>query len=218
MKLLQYSKSLVTCMVLFSLSVAVTQAQVAVNSKQHSAPDSFLVRFETTTGNFEVKAYRSWSPLGVDRFYNLVKQEFYDSTCLFRVQPEYVVQFGIHDDPETNKVWEKDPIPDEPVKVSNEEGTVAYAREGKNSRTTQLFINYKDNFKLDTINFNGLRGFPPIGRVVKGMEVVRSFYSGYGFEPATKQDSVYKYGNEYLLEHYPKLDYILRAIIEEESK
>jgi len=175
------------------------------------APDAFRAEFQTTAGSFTVKAIRDWSPAGVDRLYQLVKSDFFTDVAIFRVQPEYVVQFGISDDPDVNDFWERHPLPDEPVKKGNLKGTVAYAREGAKSRTTQLFINYQDNVKLDTVNFNGLRGFPPIGRVVEGMQVVESFYSDYGFEPAEKQDSIYKMGNAYLREHYPGLDYVEEA-------
>jgi len=177
------------------------------------APGVFQVDFQTTAGSFTVEAHRSWSPAGADRLYQLVRSGFYTDAAIFRVQPDYVVQFGISPYPEVNAFWEKYPLPDEPVKKSNLKGTLAYAREGKISRTTQLFINYRDNHKLDTIAFNDLRGFPPIGRVVEGMEVVQSFCSDYGFEPAEKQDSVYKLGNAYLREHYPGLDYIEEAKI-----
>ena len=177
------------------------------------APKTFKVEFQTTAGSFTIQAHRDWSPAGVDRLYQLVKSDFFTDVAIFRVQPEYVVQFGISDDPEANDFWEEHPLPDEPVKKSNLKGTVAYAREGAESRTTQLFINYQDNLKLDTIHFNGLRGFPPIAEVVDGMEVVESFYSDYGFEPAEKQDSIYQLGNAYLREHYPGLDYVERARI-----
>jgi len=177
------------------------------------APGVFQVEFQTTAGSFIVEARRSWSPAGVDRLYQLVRSGFYRDAAIFRVQPDYVVQFGISPHPRVNAFWEKHPLPDEPVKNSNLKGTLAYAREGKMSRTTQLFINYRDNHKLDTIDFNGLKGFPPVGRVVEGMEVVQSFCSDYGFEPAEKQDSVYRLGNAYLREHYPGLDYIRKATI-----
>jgi cyclophilin family peptidyl-prolyl cis-trans isomerase len=175
------------------------------------APEVFQVEFRTTAGSFIVEAHRSWSPAGVDRFYQLVRSGFYRDAAIFRVQPDYVVQFGISPHPKVNAFWEEHPLPDEPVKTSNLKGTLAYAREGKESRTTQLFINYRDNHKLDTVDFNGLKGFPPIGKVVEGMEVVQSFCSDYGFEPAEKQDSVYRLGNAYLREHYPGLDYIKRT-------
>ncbi|MBS3806724.1 MAG: peptidylprolyl isomerase [Bacteroidales bacterium] len=198
---------------LFLTLVGLTQAQPDSSVLSLQATDAFQVEFQTTAGSFTIEAYRNWSPEGADRLYQLVRTDFFTDVAIFRVQPEYVVQFGISDNPQVNGFWEEHPLPDEPVKQSNLKGTVAYAREGADSRTTQLFINYQDNFKLDTINFNGLRGFPPIGRVVDGMEVVESFYSDYGFEPAEKQDSIYQLGNAYLRKKYPGLDYIRKAKI-----
>jgi cyclophilin family peptidyl-prolyl cis-trans isomerase len=206
----KYSVILHLLVLFFLISIGKANSQINQTSE---VPDSFVVKFETTKGTFKVKAYREWAPMATDRFYRLVQERFYDNTAFFRVQPDYVVQFGIADNPEENEYWDNHPLPDEPVKVSNLRGTLAYAREGKNSRTTQLFINYKDNFKLDTTNFNGLRGFPPFAKVVQGMEVVEQFYSEYGFTPAEKQDSIYQYGNSYLKRHYPHLDYIEKATI-----
>lgn len=173
-----------------------------------TAPSDFKVQFETSKGDFVVEVHREWAPLGADRFYQLVKSGFYTDIAIFRVQPEYVVQFGIQNDTVVNHFWDAHPLKDEPVKMSNVKGTLAYARDGAESRTTQLFINYHDNVKLDTVNFQGLQGFPPFGQVVDGMEVVESFYPEYGFEPAEYQDSVYLYGNKWLDDRYPELDYI----------
>jgi cyclophilin family peptidyl-prolyl cis-trans isomerase len=99
------------------------------------------------------------------------------------------------------------------VRCSNLKGTISYARDGTNTRTTQLFINKKDNFKLDTVNYNGLRGFPPVGRIISGFEVVDNLYPDYGFEPANHQDSVMLNGNAYLKNLFPNLDYITKAYI-----
>jgi len=206
-------KILIILTLLLLTLVGLPQAQPDSSVLSVHAPDTFQVEFQTTAGSFTLEAYRNWSPEGVDRLYQLVRTDFFTDVAIFRVQPEYVVQFGISDNPQVNGFWEEHPLADEPVKQSNLKSTVAYAREGAESRTTQLFINYQDNCKLDTINFNGLRGFPPIGKVVEGMEVVKSFYSDYGFEPAEKQDSIYELGNAYLREQYPELDYIRKAKI-----
>jgi len=175
------------------------------------APDRFEAVFKTTQGEFTLEVVRDWSPAGADRLYQLIQSGFYDNNCLFRVQPEYVIQFGISDNAEVNAFWDKRPIPDEPVLQSNMKGTIAYARDGELTRTTQLFINVKDNPRLDTVMFNGLRGFTPVGRIVKGYEVVEKFYSDYGFEPANQQDSAMVKGNAYWQEHFPELDYIREA-------
>ena len=154
------------------------------------APAAFTASFKTTKGDFIMEITRALSPEGADRLYQLIVSGFYNNNSLFRVQKGYVVQFGIGDIREVNYFWDKKPIYDEPVQTSNLKGTVSYARDGLNSRTSQLFINLKDNYKLDTVNFNGLRGFPPVGKVISGFEVIENLYGGYGFEPANYQDSV----------------------------
>jgi peptidyl-prolyl cis-trans isomerase A (cyclophilin A) len=177
------------------------------------APESFKAEFATTKGSFTIEAYRSWSPEGVDRLYQLIQTGFYNNNSIFRVQSAYVVQFGISDIKTVNEFWDKHPIKDEAVAASNLRGTVSYARDGANSRTAQLFINKKDNFKLDTVNYNGLRGFPPVAKIIEGFDVVESFYGGYGFEPANHQDSIMRYGNAYVKKHFPEVDYIISAEI-----
>ncbi len=179
------------------------------------APDIFRAVFTTTKGDFTIEVYRKWSPLGADRLYQLLKSRFFDQNCIFRVQKDYVVQFGIGDNREVNKFWENHPLKDEPVLTLNEKGTISFARDGAESRTAQLFINMKDNLKLDTVNYNGLRGFPPVGRVISGFETVEQFYGGYGFEPANFQDSAMVQGNAFWMRKFAGLDYILKAVLEE---
>ena len=126
------------------------------------APPLFQAMFKTTKGVFVLEVHRDWSPAGADRLYQLITTGFYNHNSLFRVQKGYVVQFGICDLKEVNFFWDKRPIPDEPVVRGNLKGTVSYARDGMNSRTAQLFINLKDNYKLDNVTYNGLKGFPPV--------------------------------------------------------
>jgi peptidyl-prolyl cis-trans isomerase A (cyclophilin A) len=180
---------------------------------QATAPDTFRVRFETTKGEFTVAVNRAWSPNGVDRFYNLVRNGYYNDVAFFRVVPGFMVQFGIHGDPAVSGAWRPQRIPDDPVVESNRRGYVSFAMAGPNTRTTQLFINFADNSQLDGM------GFSPIGRVVEGMEVVDAIYGGYG-EGAPQgqgpeQGRVQAEGNEYLRASFPQLDYIRRATVEE---
>lgn len=177
------------------------------------APERFKALFNTTKGDFEIEVYRDWGPKGADRLYQLITSGFYENMIIFRMQKEYVVQFGISDDSTLNKFWMKHAIKDEPLTHSNLKGTIAYARDGADTRDSQLFINMNDNQKLDTISYLGARGFPPIGKVTKGFEVVQSFYSEYKREPAEYQDSIYQYGNAYLEDNYPELDRIISAKI-----
>jgi peptidyl-prolyl cis-trans isomerase A (cyclophilin A) len=173
------------------------------------APDSFRVAFETNKGRFVVQAVRAWAPHGVDRFNYLAKNGYYDGVKFFRTVPSFVVQFGIHGDPAVSQVWRERRIPDDSVRQSNQLGFVTFAMGGPSSRTTQLFINKRDNGRLDAM------GFAPIGRVVEGMEVVDSLYGGYG-EGAPRgngplQDEIQRQGNAYLNREFPRLDSIVRA-------
>jgi cyclophilin family peptidyl-prolyl cis-trans isomerase len=197
------------------LTACSLQAQVLPDQStlKARAPASFQALFKTTKGDFVLEVTREWSPEGADRLYQLLMTGFYNNNALFRVQKGYVVQFGIGDKTDVNYFWDKRPIHDEPVTQHNLKGVVSYARDGMQSRTAQLFINLKDNPKLDTVNFNGLRGFPPVGRIVSGFAAIDSLYGGYGFEPANHQDSVMIYGNNYLKRKFPELDYILEATI-----
>jgi len=175
------------------------------------SPEQFKARFETTKGNFDVIAKREWSPQGVDRLYQLIKSGFYTDVALFRVIPEFVVQFGIQNDSVLNNAWKKYLIKDEPVLQSNDSMAISFARDGVNSRTTQIFINLKNNHRLDTVDFNGVKGFPVIAKITHGMENVHQFYSTD--EDVPDQDSIQKYGNDFIKRKYPKVDFIKKAYI-----
>ena len=175
-----------------------------------STPDSFLVAFETTRGRFDVMAHSQWAPVGTDRFYELVHRRFYDDVVIYRVIKGFVAQFGINGDPAVSAAWRTRRIADEPVRQGNKRGRLAYARGGAGTRTTQLYINYADNARLDTLN--GF-GFPAFAEVVSGMEVVDSLYNEYGARPAARQDSISRLGNAWLRREFPKLDMIKTARI-----
>jgi peptidyl-prolyl cis-trans isomerase A (cyclophilin A) len=176
-----------------------------------AAPDTFKVSFVTTKGEFIVEAYRNWSPLGVDRFFHLVKKGYYNGLPIFRVVKNFVAQFGISNDHETNLAWDNYPIKDEPVIGSNLKGVLSFARSGVNTRSTQLFINLKDNTRLDSVAYNGVTGFPPIGRIIEGLEVIDNLNSEYGESPS--QDSITVKGREYTERVFPQMDYINKAEI-----
>jgi peptidyl-prolyl cis-trans isomerase A (cyclophilin A) len=173
------------------------------------APEQFKVRFETTKGPFVVEVTRAWAPRGADRFYNLVRLGYYDDVVFFRVIRDFMAQFGIHADPAVSAVWREARIPDDPVTQSNRRGMVTFATAGPDTRTTQLFINFKDNANLDGM------GFAPFGRVVEGMAVVDALHSGYG-EGAPRgtgpdQGRAQAEGNAYIKGSFPKLDSIKTA-------
>jgi peptidyl-prolyl cis-trans isomerase A (cyclophilin A) len=180
------------------------------------APEQFQVKFETTKGDFVIEVTREWAPIGADRFYNLVKIGYFSDLAFFRVIPDFMVQFGIHGDPKVSTKWRAANIKDDPVKQSNQRGYISFATAGANTRTTQLFINFKDNVSLDRM------GFSAFGQVIDGMKVVDSIYSGYG-EGAPRgrgpdQGSVQSQGNEYLKKSFPMLDYIKKVTVVKEKK
>src|SRR5437016_2220772 len=171
------------------------------------APPVFKARFETSKGTFVMEVHRDWAPLGADRFYNLVKNGFYDDTRFFRVVPNFMVQFGINGDPAIASSWQNANLKDDPGgKQSNKKGYVTFATRGKDTRTTQVFINFKDNGFLDA------QGFTPFGEVTSGMDVVEKITDQYGEKP--NQGSIQQQGNAYLKAQFPKLDYVKKATIE----
>jgi peptidyl-prolyl cis-trans isomerase A (cyclophilin A) len=176
-----------------------------------TAPASFKARFETSKGAFTVEVTRSLAPRGADRFYNLVRAGYFTGVEFFRVIPGFMCQFGIHGDPKVSAAWREARIPDDPVKASNTRGAITFATAGPNTRTTQLFINYADNSRLDA------GGFSSFGKVTEGMDVVDRIYGEYG-EGAPRgggpdQSRVQQEGNAYLKKDFPKLDYIKSATL-----
>lgn len=185
-------------------------AQVDPSLATEHAPDVFRASFTTTRGTFVVEVHRDWAPNGADRFYNLVKLGFYDDTRFFRVIDGFMAQFGISGDPAITSRWRTASIQDDPVKQSNVRGFVTFAQTSEpNSRSTQIFVNYKDNSRLDPSRF------APFGQVVEGMRVVDALYSGYGEgRPqghGPDQMRIEESGNAYLDEQFPKLDRVLSA-------
>ena len=174
-------------------------------SETQQAPDAFKVRFECSNGSFTVQCHKAWAPLGTQRFYELVTSGFYDDARFFRVVPGFVVQFGMAGDPDVHARWSDADIPDDPVIASNEPGSISFASRGPNTRTTQVFINYGDNGRLDGM------GFAPFGRVVEGMETVEAINAQYGQQP--DQGRISAHGNAYLQSKFPNLDYVKRATL-----
>ena len=168
------------------------------------APDVFKAKFTTTKGDVVIEVHRDWAPNGADRFYNLVKSGYFDDTRFFRAVEGFMVQFGINGDPAVNKKWQEANIADDPTKQSNKRGFVTFAQRGTpNTRSTQVFINYGDNARLDGT-------FAPFAKVVTGMEIVDSFYKGYGegapMGLGPDQGLIQSQGNAYLDARFPKLD------------
>jgi peptidyl-prolyl cis-trans isomerase A (cyclophilin A) len=177
------------------------------------APATYKANFDTSKGAVVIQVTRAWAPNGADRFYNLVKNGFYDDARFFRVIEGFMVQFGINGDPKVSTPWREARIPDDKGTQSNKRGYITFATSGVNSRTTQVFLNFADNGSLDS------QGFSPFGRVIgNGMNVVDSLYSGYGEGAPSgrgpNQGRVQMEGNAYLTKDFPKLDYVKKATIE----
>jgi peptidyl-prolyl cis-trans isomerase A (cyclophilin A) len=173
---------------------------------KEKAPDTYKARFETSAGVFTIEVHRDWAPLGADRFYNLVKNGFYDDGRFFRVVPNFMVQFGINGTPSVATIWRNQTLADDPVKESNKRGYITFATAGPNSRTTQVFINFKDNGGLDK------QGFAPFGEVIQGMDVVDKINAQYREQP--QQGRIQTEGNAYLNQEFSKLDYVKKATIQ----
>lgn len=187
--------------------------EAAAPPKQEQAPDVFKINLDTSKGPVVIEIHRDWAPIGADHLYSLVKLGFYDGDYFFRYVRNFIVQFGINGDPKTNNAWRNVNLPDDPVKQSNVKGTLTYATAGPRTRSTQLFINLKNNQALDK------DGFAPLGKVVGGMDVVESLYSSYGDMPGMggqgpDSAKIEAQGNEYLTSHFPRLDFIKKATIQ----
>ncbi|MEZ6126354.1 MAG: peptidylprolyl isomerase [Planctomycetaceae bacterium] len=191
---------------------AAAEAQAALAASSPAAASApvdvpsageFVVDFETTVGNFTVKVNREWAPRGAHRFYELVKDGFYNNCGFFRVVPGFMVQWGIAADPAATAKWDVN-ILDDPVLKSNTRGFMTFAKTGApDSRSSQVFINFGNNAFLDS------QGFAPFGEVTSGMEVVDKISSAHGEEP--DQGAITAQGNTYLKANFPQLDYIKSA-------
>jgi peptidyl-prolyl cis-trans isomerase A (cyclophilin A) len=209
------STTLLALVCAVALGLGIQQAGAQANKEKlmnpaaltEKAPETFQAKFETTKGTLVVEVTRAWSPNGADRFYNLVKNGYYDDCGFYRVIPGFMAQFGLHGDPKVNTAWRSARIKDDPVVQSNKRGYVSFATSGPNSRTTSLFINYSDrNTYLDA------SGFSPFGKVNdEGMKVAEAINAEYRETP--EQGSIHTQGNAYLKQNFPRLDYIKSAVI-----
>jgi peptidyl-prolyl cis-trans isomerase A (cyclophilin A) len=177
------------------------------------APERFGVRLETTKGDVLIEIERGWAPLGVDRFYNLVRAGYYDDVRISRVVAPKWAQFGINGDPKVATIWRDRTFPDEPRVLQNQRGTIAFAFAVPNGRSTQVFVNLRDNRET-----HDKEPFVPFGRITSGMDVVDSWYADYGENAGSgirsgKQGPIFEGGNAWLDREFPKLDSIKRAVV-----
>ena len=179
---------------------------------QATAPPDYNVRLETSKGTIVIAVHRDWAPHGADRFHELVTSGYYDGARVFRIRKGTWAQFGIAGEPKVAQAWRTKTIPDDPFKgVANKRGTIAFAFKDPNGRTTQVFINLKDNSET-----HDKEPFVVFGEVIEGMDVADAWYAEYGEAAgggirAGRQDPVFEGGNRYLMEKFPLLDYIKTA-------
>ena len=185
---------------------ATTPSLLKPSTLTAKAPATYVVKFTTTKGSFDITVTRSWAPRGADRFYNLVRAHFYDGVEFFRVVKGFVVQFGISGTPKVSSAWQNANIPDDPVKAHNVRGTITFADAGPNTRTTQVFINLADN----SSSLDG-QEFAPFGKVTTGMAVVGKLFDGYDDQPTNDQSQIASQGNAFLKSQFPKLDAVVTA-------
>ncbi len=207
--------STLATLILIAASLRAAPANEALRNPETAfwkkkAPAVFRVRFLTSAGSFVVEARRAWAPLGVDRFYNLVRAGFFDDSRFYRVRAGFIAQFGIAGDPAVARTWRDRTIADDPVAGTNTKGHLAFAMTGKDTRTTQIYISLADNSRLDK------DGFAAFAEVVDGIEVVDRIYCGYGEESGGgmrggKQAKLFEDGNAHLDREYPRLDRLIRA-------
>lgn len=176
---------------------------------EENAPDTFTIRFETTKGKFDVRVHRDWSPLGADRLYQMARHNYFDHSIFYRVTEDFVAQFG-----GSNRIlkeeWMAHVVPDEKVTQPNLRGRMSWARAGKDNRGSDLFINLADNPKLDTTEYLGVRGYPPLGEVTNGMDVVDKLYDVYGDDLMPEMERMYSDRNGFM-QAYPGLDYVKKV-------
>lgn len=166
-----------------------------------TAPAEYLATVSTSVGTFVIRVLREWAPNGADRFYNLAKHGYYDQNRFFRVIPKFMAQVGIHGDPAIANAWKDATIPSDRPLLSNVRGRVTFAKGTlASSRTTQFFINYGDNSRLD------IDGFAPFGEIITSMVLVERIYSEYGEGP--DQGAILANGNPFLIRTFPRMDYI----------
>lgn len=205
--LVQSCAAVVLILAAAQLAPAQTKKLTDPSTLTEMAPAVFRARFDTSKGPFIIEAHREWAPIAADRFFNLVKNGFYDGTRFFRVRPGFMAQFGLNGDPDIQSAWQRAFLRDEPVTQRNVRGFVTFTTEGRpQSRFTQIFINYADNSRLDA------DGFGPFGEVVMGMDVVDKLYSPPD-DAQPDQRRILREGNGYLQKEFPQLDFVKKATI-----
>lgn len=185
------------------------KAAPTANWRDAPMPDVWLALVDTSKGSLLVEVHKDWAPKGAQHFWELVNTGYFNDTRIFRVRPDFIVQFGISGDPQLTAMINSKPIDDDPRTQKNVKGTLAFAQSGKNTRRSQIYVNLKDNPELDTA------GFAPFARVKEGFDNLEKLYAGYGeWNPpgsGPNASRIQTEGNKYLDASFPRLDRITRV-------
>lgn len=150
---------------------------------------------ETTAGDLKLEVYPEAAPNAAQRFVELVESGFYTNTPISRVVPDFVAQFGINWR-EGHRDWQERNFDDDQTWFALERGTVAFAKAGPDTNSTQVFINYRDNSHLAVPQYN----FTVFGKVVEGMQAVDTFLQVGDPGGGLNQGRLWNDGEAYLAE------------------
>jgi cyclophilin family peptidyl-prolyl cis-trans isomerase len=181
--------------------------------REGSAPAitrSTRVRMQTTAGDLAIEVYPEAAPNAAQRFLELVRSGFYDDTPISRVVPGFVAQFGVNWRA-PHRSWQDRKFNDDPSLFALERGTLAFAKAGPNTNSTQVFINYTENSRLADPRYN----FTVFGSVVSGMDVVDKFVQVGDPSGGLDQDRLWRDGEAYLASLQIKPTMIERATVVE---
>jgi peptidyl-prolyl cis-trans isomerase B (cyclophilin B) len=135
-----------------------------------------VVIMSTNLGEIRMELDAAKAPVTTQNFLDYVNDGFYDGLIFHRVIPGFMIQGGGFD-PQMQQKETKAPIKNEAGNgLQNSAGSIAMARTNVvDSATAQFFINVKDNDFLNhrSQSADGF-GYAVFGRVIEGMDVVRS--------------------------------------------
>lgn len=189
----------------------VTPTLVPLPGKEGSVPAITRVTsvvLETTAGDVTIQIYPEAAPNAAARFVELVESGFYDETPVSRVVPGFVAQFGVNwRSPQS--AWRTRTFDDDPTLFALERGTLAFAKAGPNTNSTQVFINFRENNRLADPQYN----FTVFGEVVDGMDIVDSFVQVGDPSGGLDQGRLWSDGQAYLDSLQVKPTMIERATV-----
>lgn len=174
-------------MVKFKISIALFILVLVVTSCTKTNKPKILM--QTEFGNITIELYAEKAPITVANFLKYIDENRLKDATFYRTvtmdnQPDNdikieVLQGGLFEDEHPDMLV---PIEHESTKktgILHKDGTISMARNEPGSATSEFFICIGDQPSLD---FGGMRnpdgqGFAAFGRVIKGMEVVRTIQS-----------------------------------------